>query len=68
MQGSRPYYLFHIVPLLTIGCAIILELWQDFFSHRWFGASGAIIVMISAIVLGMSHAIPSPGVWRNDCS
>jgi hypothetical protein len=60
MQGSRPYYLFHIVPLLLIGCGIMLELWREFFSNRWFGEVGAIIVMIFATVLGMGQAIPSP--------
>jgi hypothetical protein len=59
MEGSRPYYLFHIAPLLLIGCVIALELWNEVFASRWFGEWGALLVMIAAIALGMSHAIPS---------
>ncbi len=64
MQGSRPYYLFHIVPLLLIGGLIILEIWRETFSTRWFGEMGAIIVMLIAIFLGMDHAIPNPALGQ----
>jgi hypothetical protein len=62
MEGSRPYYLFHIVPLLVIGGVIILESWREVFSMRWFGEMGAIVVLIIAVTLGMTHAIPSPAL------
>ncbi len=62
MEGSRPYYLFHIVPMLLIGCTIIFEIWREVFSTRWFGETGAIIVLVVAIVLGTSHALPRPAL------
>lgn len=61
-EGSRPYYLFHILPILIIGSAIILELWREVFATRWFGEAGAIVMMIIAIALGVGHAIPSPAL------
>ncbi len=62
MQGSRPYYLFHIVPLLLLGCAIIFELWSQVYSTRWIAETGAIVVMTIAIFLGVNHSIPSPAL------
>ncbi|HEX5317070.1 MAG TPA: hypothetical protein VFX22_10510 [Candidatus Kapabacteria bacterium] len=49
-EGSRPYYLFHIVPLLVIGGTLALELWSEI---------SALIVMAVSIVFAAQHAIPS---------
>ncbi|HZK77219.1 MAG TPA: hypothetical protein VFD13_09950, partial [Candidatus Kapabacteria bacterium] len=49
-EGSRPYYLFHIVPLLVIGGALALELWSEM---------GALIVVAVAIAFGATRAIPA---------
>jgi hypothetical protein len=60
LEGSRPYYLFHIIPMLAVGFAIILQFWNDIFSTKWFGTTAAIGAMVLAILLDVSHAIPSP--------
>ena len=57
-EGSRPYYLYHIVPLLVIGCAVVLELWREVYPARWFGEYGALIVILIATSLGANRAIP----------
>jgi hypothetical protein len=57
-EGSRPYYLFHIVPPLIIGCAIVLELWREVYPARWFGEYGAMIALLIATSLGANRAIP----------
>ena len=59
LEGSRPYYLFHIVPVFVIAFSITLELWSDIFSHRWFGTIAAVAILVMAIALGAGHAIPS---------
>ncbi|MFI5202823.1 MAG: hypothetical protein ACHQNE_10595, partial [Candidatus Kapaibacterium sp.] len=57
-EGSRPYYLFHIVPLLAIGGAIILQWWSEVFKRGWFGEMGALLVLGVAIAFGAKRAIP----------
>jgi hypothetical protein len=57
-EGSRPYYLFHIVPLLVIGCAIVLELWREVYPAKWYGEYGAMILVLAAISLGANRSIP----------
>ncbi len=59
-QGSRPYYLFHIVPLLVIGCTIVLEQLSYAFRIRWIGASFAVTALLLAIGVGVNHCIPNP--------
>ena len=58
-EGSRPYYLFHIVPLLIIGGAIILQWWTEMFQRRWFGETVAVSVLATAIAFGAMRAIPN---------
>jgi len=49
-EGSRPYYLFHIVPLLIIGTAIVLELGSKL---------AALVVLAVGIAFNAARAIPS---------
>ncbi|MDP4198844.1 MAG: hypothetical protein Q8922_02620 [Bacteroidota bacterium] len=58
-QGSRPYYLFHITPLVIACGAIVLELFAEVHTARWFGSSGAIAVLVAGIGMQASHAIPA---------
>ncbi len=60
MQGSRPYYLFHIVPLVLIGCGIILEGCSVVKVNRWFGEAVVMLALFIGIWLDSRNAIPSP--------
>ncbi|HET6400664.1 MAG TPA: hypothetical protein VFH95_04615 [Candidatus Kapabacteria bacterium] len=57
-EGSRPYYLFHIVPLLAIGGAIILQSWSKF-QKRWCGEASAVLVLAIGVAFGAAHVIPT---------
>ncbi len=59
LEGSRPYYLFHIVPLLVIGSMIAFDIWGKLFSKRSFGQWTPVVSMVFGISLGISHAIPN---------
>ncbi|GEM_PF-2357730 len=57
-EGSRPYYLFHIVPLLIIAIAIILQLWSDVFDGKWYGEWVAAGMLVVATIIGAQGAMP----------
>ncbi len=59
MEGSRPYYLFHLVPVLIVAAIIVLELWSEIFPSRWFGESGGLLLLTGSIAVAASHAIPN---------
>lgn len=64
-QGSRPYYLFHITPLLIAAGAIVLELFAESLKSRWFGPAGAIAVLVIGIAMQASHAIPATSLGES---
>jgi hypothetical protein len=59
LEGSRPYYLFHIVPLFVVSGTIVLQLWMDVFTNRWIGPALATAVLVAGLLLDIPHAIPS---------
>jgi hypothetical protein len=59
LEGSRPYYLFHIAPLLVIGSVIAFDVWRELFPKRWFGEWIPIAGMVFGVSLGVAHAIPN---------
>lgn len=58
-QGSRPYYLFHIVPVLCVATAIILQIFSEVHEAKWFGKAIPLLIIIVGIVLQANHAIPA---------
>jgi len=58
LQGSRPYYLFHIVPLLVVVGAIVLQLWSEVFDGKWYGENVAALLLTIAITTSAGRAIP----------
>ena len=67
LQGSRPYYLFHIVPILLIACAVVLQLWLDVYQNRWHGPIFVVLILLSAITLQAQHALPDVTLGEAVC-
>ena len=59
LEGSRPYYLFHVVPLLIVGGAVTLELWSEVYQSRWSAKAAAIAILVAGLFLQAGHALPS---------
>jgi hypothetical protein len=57
-EGSRPYYLFHIAPMLLMACGIIVERSFKTFSRQQLVELGCFIFMSFVIIFGLNHAIP----------
>jgi hypothetical protein len=59
LEGSRPYYFFHIAPLVIIGGAIVLEVWTEVYPSQWQARAIGITIPILGIFLQAGHALPA---------
>jgi hypothetical protein len=59
LEGSRPYYLFHIAPLIIIAGAVMLELWTEVYPSQWQARAMGITIPIIGIFLQANHALPA---------